>query len=87
MKDSERAFDRYLDDRCVALGHIDRREGLKGCCRGVMWQKERKSVEPLAAHFAPRHLRAVHQSLHHFVAKPHSNSINSGNSAHRKPPV
>jgi len=29
----------------------------------------RKSVEPLAAHIDPMHVRAKHQSLHHFVAK------------------
>lgn len=69
MKISDRAFDRYLDDLCEALGHADRREGLKGYCRGVMLPLERKSVEPLAAHLDPKHVRAVHQSLHHFVAK------------------
>jgi SRSO17 transposase len=30
---------------------------------------ERKSIEPLAAHLDPRHVRARHQALHHFVAK------------------
>lgn len=30
----------------------------------------RKSVEPIAAHIEPIHVRARHQSLHHFVAKP-----------------
>jgi len=69
MKMSDRAFDRYLDDLCDGLGHADRREGLKGYCRGLMLPLERKSVEPLAAHLDPRHVRAVHQSLHHFVAK------------------
>lgn len=29
---------------------------------------ERKSVEPLAAHMDPLHVRSKHQSLHHFVA-------------------
>jgi SRSO17 transposase len=69
MKMTSKAFDRYLDDLCDALGHADRREGLKGYCRGVMLPLERKSVEPLAASLEPRRVRALHQSLHHFVAK------------------
>jgi SRSO17 transposase len=69
MRFSGSAFDRFLDDLCDALGHADRHEGLKGYCRGVMLPLERKSVEPLAAHLDPRRVRALHQSLHHFVAK------------------
>lgn len=53
----------------MRMGHADRHEGLKGYCCGVMLPLERKSVEPLAAHLDPRRVRALHQSLHHFVAK------------------
>jgi SRSO17 transposase len=62
-------LDDYLEYLCAALGHADRRVSLKDYCRGLMLAIARKSVEPLAAHTAPMHVRAKHQSLHHFVAK------------------
>lgn len=62
-------LDDYLEHLCTALGHADRRVSLKDYCRGLMLPIARKSVEPLAAHTDPLHVRAKHQSLHHFVAK------------------
>jgi SRSO17 transposase len=62
-------LDDYLEHLCAALGHADRRVSLKDYCRGLMLPIARKSVEPLAAHTDPMHVRAKHQSLHHFVAK------------------
>lgn len=62
-------LDEYLEYLCTALGHADRRISLKDYCRGLMLPIARKSVEPLAAHTDPLHVRAKHQSLHHFVAK------------------
>ena len=59
----------YLERLCDALGHMDRRAGLKDYCQGLMLPITRKSVEPLAAHIQPTQVRAKHQSLHHFVAK------------------
>lgn len=59
----------YLEHLCAALGHADRRMSMKDYCRGLMLPIARKSVEPLAAHTDPMHVRAKHQSLHHFVAK------------------
>lgn len=61
-------LDRYLGDLCKALGHTDRHTGLTDYCRGLMLPIKRKSVEPLAAHTDPMHVRSKHQSLHHFVA-------------------
>lgn len=61
-------LDGYLEYLCEALGHADRNAGLMDYCRGLMLPIERKSVEPLAAHTAPLHVRSKHQSLHHFVA-------------------
>jgi SRSO17 transposase len=61
-------FDDYLKHLCGALGHADRNAGLMDYCRGLMLPIERKSVEPLAAHTDPMHVRSKHQSLHHFVA-------------------
>ena len=61
-------FDRYLAYLCEALGHADRNAGLMDYCRGLMLPIGRKSVEPLAAHTDPLHVRSRHQSLHHFVA-------------------
>jgi len=66
---SDRRFDAYLDDLCAALGHADRAAGLRGYCSALLMPLERKSVEPLAAHLDPRHVRARHQALHHFVAQ------------------
>ncbi len=62
-------LDLYLDHLCEALGHADRNTGLKDYCKGLMLPISRKSVEPLAAYLEPMHVRAKHQSLHHFVAK------------------
>lgn len=62
-------LDMYLERLCGALGHMDRRTGLKDYCQGLMLPIARKSVEPLAAHIKPTQVRAKHQSLHHFVAK------------------
>lgn len=58
----------YLDDLSGALGHADRVSGLRGYCAGLLMPLERKSVEPIAAHLDPQHVRARHQALHHFVA-------------------
>lgn len=69
MRDGDREFESYLDVLSEALGHADRAAGLKDYCRGLLLPLERKSVEPLAAHVAPEHVRARHQALHHFVAK------------------
>jgi len=65
----EKRFETYLEHLCSALGHADRREGLRGYCRGLMLPLARKSVEPLAASIDPHSVQARHQSLHHFVAK------------------
>lgn len=62
-------FDRYMSYLCEVLRHADRHESLVDYSRGLMLPIERKSVEPLAAHTDPWHVRAKHQSLHHFVAK------------------
>jgi SRSO17 transposase len=61
-------LDQYFDYLCGALGHADRNAGLMDYCQGLMLPIERKSVEPLAAHMDPLHVRSKHQSLHHFVA-------------------
>ncbi len=63
-----REFERYLAHLGGGLGHADRQAGLRGYCTGLMAPLARKSVEPMAAHLAPRATRSRHQSLHHFVA-------------------
>jgi SRSO17 transposase len=62
-------FDQYMGHLMQALGHADRRAGLRGYCTGLMPPLARKSVEPMAARVDPLHASAKHQSLHHFVAK------------------
>lgn len=61
-------FDAYLERLCDVLGHVDRREPLRAYVRGLLLPGDRKSIEPMAARVDPRHVRARHQSMHHFVA-------------------
>ena len=61
-------FAAYVDHLATALGHRDRHEPLRAYVTGLCLPGERKSVEPMAARVDPRHVRARHQSMHHFVA-------------------
>lgn len=61
-------FEEYLERLNVAVGHADRREPLRAYLSGLLLPGERKSVEPMAAKLDPLHVRARHQSMHHFVA-------------------
>jgi SRSO17 transposase len=61
-------FEEYIDRLGAAVGHADRRDPLRAYLTGLLLPGERKSVEPMAARIAPSHLRARHQSMHHFVA-------------------
>lgn len=62
-------FEAYVERLSLAVGHEDRREPLRAYLSGLLLPGERKSVEPMAAKWDPFHVRARHQSLHHFVAK------------------
>lgn len=62
-------FDNYLQRLCPVLGHADRERPFQGYCKGLVAPIRRKSVEPMATMVAPDKVGAVHQSLHHFVAK------------------
>jgi SRSO17 transposase len=62
-------FEEYLEKLGVAVGHADRREPLRAYLTGLLLPGERKSVEPMAAKLDPGHVRARHQSMHHFVAQ------------------
>lgn len=62
-------FEQYLEHLSQALGHADRRAGLRGYCTGLLQPLVRKSVEPMAAALDPQRVSAQHQALHHFVAK------------------
>src|SRR5258708_11171472 len=61
-------FAAYVERLATALGHRDRHEPLRAYVSGMCLPGERKSVEPMAARVDPRHVRARHQSMHHFVA-------------------
>lgn len=65
----EKRFAAYVDQLCGALGHADRKAGLRGYVGGLLAPLERKSIEPLAAYLDPKRVQALHQALHHFVAK------------------
>jgi SRSO17 transposase len=62
-------FESYLERLSLAVRHADRREPLRAYLMGLLLPGERKSVEPMAAKLDPLHVRARHQSLHHFVAE------------------
>src|SRR3990167_9261283 len=61
-------FAAYVDRLAAVLGHRDRHEPLRAYVTGLCLPGARKSVEPMAARVDPRHVRARHQSMHHFVA-------------------
>src|SRR5467141_2290152 len=61
-------FDAYVERLATALGHRDRHGPLRAYVTGLCLPGERKSIEPMAARVDPRHVRARHQSLHHFVS-------------------
>src|SRR5438094_7235766 len=64
----EQRFREYVELVARALGHRDRYEPLRAYLTGLCLPGERKSVEPMAARVDPRHVRARHQSMHHFIA-------------------
>lgn len=65
---SEQRFAEYVERIADVLGHRDRREPLGAYMTGLCLPGERKSIEPMAARVDPRHVRARHQSMHHFVS-------------------
>ena len=65
---TESRFQEYVGLLASALGHKDREEPLRAYLAGLCLPGERKSIEPIAARVDPRHVRARHQSLHHFVS-------------------
>lgn len=61
-------FAAYVDRLATVLGHRDRHEPLRAYVTGLCLPGARKSIEPMAARVDPRHVRARHQSLQHFIA-------------------
>ena len=61
-------FHAYVERLSSALGHQDRHGPLRDYVTGLCLPGDRKSIEPMAARVDPRHVRARHQSMHHFVA-------------------
>lgn len=61
-------FHAYVERLTSALGHRDRHGPLRDYVTGLCLPGERKSIEPMAARVDPRHVRARHQSMHHFIA-------------------
>ena len=61
-------FHAYVERVTAALGHQDRHGPLRAYVTGLCLPGDRKSIEPMAARVDPRHVRARHQSMHHFVA-------------------
>jgi SRSO17 transposase len=63
-----RRFREYVERLAQGLGHADRRAPARAYLTGLCLPGERKSIEPMAARVDPGHVRARHQSMHHFVA-------------------
>jgi SRSO17 transposase len=61
-------FRGYVERLTTALGHQDWHGPLRAYVTGLCLPGERKSIEPMAARVDPRHVRARHQSMHHFIA-------------------
>src|SRR5213593_1837288 len=61
-------FHAYVERLTTALGHQDRHSPVRAYVTGLCLPGDRKSIEPMAARVDPRHVRARHQSMHHFVA-------------------
>src|ERR687892_372713 len=61
-------FRAYVERLTAALGHLDRHGPLRDYVTGLCLPGDRKSIEPMAARVDPRHVRARHQSMHHFIA-------------------
>src|SRR4029453_4120603 len=61
-------FATYVDQLATTLGRQDRHGPLRAYVTGLCLPGDRKSIEPMAARVDPRHVRARHQSMHHFVA-------------------
>src|SRR6266571_8127730 len=61
-------FHAYVERLTTALGHRDRHGPLRAYVTGLGLPGDRKSIEPMAARIDPRHVRARHQSMHHFIA-------------------
>ena len=61
-------FHAYVERLTTALGHQDRHGPLRAYVTGLCLPGDRKSIEPMAARVDPRHVRARHQSMHHFIA-------------------
>ena len=68
-RDSESRLAAYVEVLTSVLGHADRAAPFRSYCVGLLLPGTRKSVEPMAARVAPSRVRAMHQSLHHLVAK------------------
>ena len=67
IEESEARFEAYVQAVAGVLGHQDRAEPLRGYCKGLLVETDRKSVEPMAAAIAPEKTSAQHQYLLHFV--------------------
>jgi SRSO17 transposase len=67
-KSSELRYRSYVEEIASIVNHADRRDPLKAYLTGLLLPGERKSIEPMAALIDPRHVRARHQSMHHFIA-------------------
>src|SRR4029453_16933392 len=61
-------FHAYVERLTTALGHQDRHGPLRAYVTGFFFPGGRKSTQPMGARVDPPHVRARHQSMHHFVA-------------------
>ncbi len=69
LRGGETRFEAYLDAIAAVLGHPDRGPPMRAYCRALLLPSGRKSVELMAARLGSNRVRALHQSMHHVVAK------------------
>ena len=62
-------FEAYLDAVAAVVRHAGRASPVRDYCRGLLLPGERKSIELIAARLESNRVRALHQSMHHLVAK------------------
>ena len=68
LRKLDRELSTYIESFVAGMGRLERRRAMGWYITGLLLDGDRKSIEPMAARADPRHVRARHQTMHHFVA-------------------
>ncbi len=69
LRGGEARLEAYLDGIAAVLRHPGRAAPMRAYCRALLLPGGRKSVELMAGRLESNRVRALHQSMHHVVAK------------------